>query len=207
MNSIPYLGQTTNTLSGIYAAMADIIGTNPANNSYFGAGTGRSGVPKVIVVVTDGVSNAPCVCSNNGNRFLPYGGMQFMTCQGMYGGTSTNYQNQCKSSTRYPGLSCGDCPNNNCFPCADPIKLTEQINSWNTTATGTTPPSSMVPAAKNFLNWKVVALGVGDLLDNSFGQSQISGMNYDHDPSKMLLVKWQNLASVVSTVIDASCNT
>jgi hypothetical protein len=203
------LGQATNTLSGLNAALADITGTNPANNSYFGPGTGRANVPKVIVVVTDGVSNAPCDCivTRNGvesNRFANNG--QQMTCSGMYG-QNNNYATKCQSPTRYPGLTCSDCRSNSvaCFPCAEPIKLTEQINSWNTTATGSSPPSAYV--TKGFLNWKVVVLGVGDLLNNPFGKSQISGMHYDHDPEKIIMVRWQNLQNAVSAVVDASCNT
>jgi hypothetical protein len=129
-----------------------------------------------------------------------------MTCQGLYGGTKNNYESKCLSAG-YPDRDCGDCSGSSsgCFPCADPVKLTNEINSWNTSTGGITPPAAY--SNLGFYNWKVVAIGVGALVDNSFGKNQISLMHYDHDPKKVLLASWENLETAVNAVVDAACNT
>jgi len=208
LTTLPYLAQTTHTLSGLMAAVADITGTFPNNGSTLGTAKGRVNVPKVLVVVTDGCSNGPCSCANvQGST---------MSCQTFYK-TSATVPSQCNSPKYYPGQNCTSCNFANfyaeytssiavaqtgCMPCADPIHYTDQINSWNVLANGsTTSPYSQFPI------WKVIAMGVGDLINNTFGRSQISGMNFDHNPNDMILVSWANLQNAVSTIVDAACNT
>jgi hypothetical protein len=70
LTNLPYLSQYTNTLAGIYAALTDITGTCQNNGTYRYAPKGRANVPKVLVIITDGVSNAPCSCArSDGGRF------------------------------------------------------------------------------------------------------------------------------------------
>jgi hypothetical protein len=211
VSGLPYLSGSTHTLAGLMAAMADITGTFPNNNTVKGTAKGRVNVPKILVIVTDGCSNLPCSCAVVSINVEPW---KSMTCKKFYNDAAAQPAN-CNSGY-YPGQNCANCNYNTfmnqdqtagaaqtgCMPCADPIHYTDQINSWTVDDNGVS--SSPYP---NFPVWKVIAMGVGNLVNNTFGRSQISGMNFDHDPNNMILVSWANLNTAVSTIIDAACNT
>jgi hypothetical protein len=212
LTNLPYVGGGTHTLGGINTAIADITGTF-LNNGTTKTANGRVNVPKVLVILTDGASNAPCSCGTSllySKRNDDYG---IMTCKYFYQSASST-PTEC-NSPNYPGLSCTNCNYGNfynqyqtagaaqtgCMPCADPIKLTDQVNSWTINST------TGVSASKytQFPMWKVIAMGIGSLVNNTYGRSQLSGMHYNHN--ELLLISWANLNQAVSTIIDAACNT
>jgi hypothetical protein len=216
INSLPWRGEDTNTKAGIYSAMADILGVFPNNGSSLGYANGRINVPKVFLIITDGVSDAPCGCSQNspGMYYAVYPG-----CQYMYN-TNQQFPSQCNSPVNYPGQTCTDCNFNTfineynsadggqydvtqsgCMPCADPTTVTRAINSWFID-TNTKTTSSPYP---QFPLWKVIAMGIGPLVtNNDFAIAQINNMTYN---GKAQVVTWSNLNSVVNAITSSACNT
>eukprot|EP01080_Neovahlkampfia_damariscottae_P008887 gene8887-837_t len=142
-------------------------GLNKAIGMHDGTGT-RKAIPKVLVVLTDGVANRPCSCSSK--------------CD-YYGSSPCS---QCKSCNWDP-------PNHMCQPCASPVPRAVQVNSWK-------------KSSGSSADWKVVAMGLGNDMNNynSLGWNIIKGMNYD--PSQTLLVKFENLAKATQSIVDEICS-
>jgi hypothetical protein len=102
-------------------------------------------------------------------------------CQNYYGS-----QSKC-NSPNYPGLTCSNCKWDTqswCMPCADPRPRAQQINA------------SQNPKSK------IITVAVGtDITD--LGYSIIRGCAYDASAS--FAVDWNQLDTIVSKIIDESC--
>jgi hypothetical protein len=84
----------------------------------------------------------------------------------------------------------------NCGP--NPVPIAQKINSWSN-KTHATNPTQGIP-------WKLVAAGLGDQLyyNGGAGWNQVVAMNYD--PAKTLAAQFSNLDSLVSQVVDVTCD-
>lgn len=54
------------------------------------------------------------------------------------------------------------------------------------------------------VQWKIIAMGVGDALSNPLGSRELRGMNYNAD--RTINVPWDDLQKTFSEVVDQSCN-
>ncbi|KAL0491672.1 hypothetical protein AKO1_010170, partial [Acrasis kona] len=133
-----YRGEGTATKSGLYAAIADITGVHPANRSTVGTdgktlvAKGRYGVPKVLLLITDGMPNIPFGNSPQ-NGWYGNPSKQYIDCQTVYADGNSNPVNCtqgvfAQQMTQKPQ----DCryASNSGLPCSDPTWYTNQINSW-----------------------------------------------------------------------------
>ncbi|KAL0477410.1 hypothetical protein AKO1_005751 [Acrasis kona] len=192
--NMEYRGENTNTKGGIYAAVGDITGRLPNNGTKMnnGVGRGRADVPKVLLVITDGMPNVPCKCEYS---------HQDQGCNILYGfrsntpGTPVN----CTQGNIPTNVTqCSDCSRaTNCMPCADPSAYTDQINSWKTAQTS---------AYSKYPLWKVIPFGIGSVLVDETGQNMLRQMSYDKKRTP-INVSWQNLEAAVNLLTDAACNT
>jgi len=80
----------------------------------------------------------------------------------------------------------------------DPVPIAKKINSW-TNATIAGNPTPGVP-------WKLVAAGIGNQLfyNNNAGWNQVKAMNYD--AAKTLQANFDTLDSLVTQVVDTTCD-
>jgi hypothetical protein len=159
----------TNIINGINAGIAMAI-ASPRDVGAFKKS------PKVLVVLSDGLPTAPCsgACSN-------------CTCTSCgTGGTAKTVLGNCTPWNPTTG-------GHFCMPCADPVPLASQVNSFYTRATKGS-------------NWKLISYGYGDFLYtyNQAGWKVVTGMNYD--PTKSLANPWNDLKTAVPALTDAICN-
>ncbi|EFC48663.1 predicted protein [Naegleria gruberi] len=125
---------------------------------------------------------------------------------------TTQLQNLCKyqytDSTVLSGTTCSYCSTSKtayCLPCSDAVPIAEKINTWQRNSTGIVPYDLDNPYnGNNNVQWKIVAMAVGDAMSNTYGARQIEGMNYD--PSRAMTVSWTDLDSTMSEIVDQSCN-
>ncbi|KAL0481473.1 von Willebrand factor A domain-containing protein [Acrasis kona] len=196
---IKYRGEHTATKSGLYAAVQDITGQHPNNKSTTGADglqltpRGRINVPKVLLLLTDGVPDIPFA-----NVLQPPTNV-YPDCQSLYNDGSLNPVN-CSQGVfaQMSGLNPSMCSltNNSGLPCSDPTGYTGQINSW------IDAPSSAY--GSKYPSWKVVTVGIGDAIGTSFGRSMLSVMNFDG--KNPFVVGWDELNHIVIGLADIVCN-
>jgi len=198
--NMKYRGENTNTKAGLYAAVGDITGVFPNNQSSTGkTPTGRPGVTKVLLLITDGLPNTP-VLSATRNQWGSYDKYKWANCDVLYG-TKNAYANctQGYFADQLQGVDPINCQNYySNLPCSDPTYYTSQIQSWTSwdkSAYGT-----------NFPKWNMIAMGIGDALNDNFGKSMLAQMNADHDPNNLILVGWDSLQSAVGKLTDSACN-
>jgi len=199
INNMMYRGENTATKSGLYAVVQDVTGVYPNNQSKVGAdGTplvpkGRIGVPKVLLVLTDGYPNIPFAGSKQ-NDSLSY----VDNCQSLYNDNSLNPVN-CSQGVfaEMSGIPPSMCSlsNHSGLPCSDPTGYTNQINSWTS--------ASSSAFGSQFPSWRVVTIGVGDVVSTPFGMDMLSAMNQVHDA---MFVGWSELSSISSSSTDTICN-
>jgi len=141
------------------------------------AGTTRV-VPKVIVLVSDGLPDAPC------------------SCQNCYRTQYSSDTNTLLSNTTISGTCHAYSPTTGdfCMGCADPSILAQNINNnWK--------------LSKHFkANWKLISYGVGSYLNyyQNKGWNMVEAMNYD--PTKSILNPWNDLKTAAPQLTDAICN-
>lgn len=179
------LGGATNTIAGLRTAVDILIRHN------------RHNVPKVIVIVTDGIANRPCNCGQ---------------CRSLYkywlpGNTNDFYEFKCQrniselsfGAEQFHSLSCNECVYSNskqqfCEPCSDPKRFADLVNN-NKVFGSDHPPDNN--------NWKIVAIAAdGGIPDR--GYQQVRSMNYDSDNA--LKIKWDELDNIYRIIADQTCN-
>lgn len=163
-----HMKSSTATMTGLTQGITTITnGVIPFN------GIPRFDVPKVIVLLTDGIANYPCNCAS----------CDCDSC-GINGGNCT----MCSSCIYYPTQG------KFCMPCADPVPLARNINSWRKGVNG------------KLADWKLVTLGIGTelYLYNEKGMNSVKNMNFDY--SQTLKVDWNNIETVTSSLVDQICN-
>ena len=168
--------------------------------------------------MTDGLANVPCSCSSCVSEYQAKPSVFSNSIQtnilGKYTGSAltTQLQNLCKyqytDSTVLSGTTCSYCSTSKtayCLPCSDAVPIAEKINTWQRNSTGIVPYDLDNPYnGNNNVQWKIVAMAVGDAMSNTYGARQIEGMNYD--PSRAMTVSWTDLDSTMSEIVDQSCN-
>ena len=93
-----------------------------------------------------------------------------------------------------------------CLPCADAVPICQRINTWRrNSTTGIVPNDLNNPFNGNSqVQWKIVAMGVGNALSDVLGARELRGMNYN--PDRTMNVPWSDLTTTLSEVVDQSCN-
>ena len=169
-------------------------------------------------MLTDGLGNVPCSCSQCETEWSSTPSVYPKTVQqdilNTLSGTSrTNaLRNMCayqfSDSSVLNGKTCSYCSGGNaayCLPCADAVPIAKKINSWKRDANGIVPNDPDNPYnGNNRVQWKVVAMAVGNAMTDVWGARQIQGMNYD--ASRAITVSWTDLSSTMSEIVDQSCN-
>ncbi|KAL9642449.1 hypothetical protein ABK040_014291, partial [Willaertia magna] len=212
--TMPYEAGWTAQLPGIKAAMNEF------------ARNGRTDADKVMFILTDGLANRPCSCSgcasfwgstpslypdtverqiiknnqlNNQQKYNAY--LDMCKYQMPYDPNDPNPQ-------YYWKIDCSKCNWNyyysSCLPCADAVPVATKINSWKRGSDGKVPNDPDNPFNGYNINWKIIAMGVGDGLQNDIGARELRGMNYDAD--RTMNVPWDDLAKTFSEIVDQSCN-
>ncbi|KAF0974735.1 hypothetical protein FDP41_006209 [Naegleria fowleri] len=213
------INNTLTTMTYDAGATATIPGLRVALNI---AAAGRPDADKVIYILTDGMANVPCSCSECMSEWKTKPSVYKYSVQQQIidnpalttSQKQEAYQNMCKyqysdSSYFFSGKTCSFCDwtyFSYCLPCADAVPIAQKINSWKRNAQGVVPNDPDNPFnGNNRVSWKVVAMAVGNAMSNYIGARQIQGMNYD--PSRAMTVSWNDLQSVMSEIVDQSCNT
>ncbi|KAG2378326.1 hypothetical protein C9374_008469 [Naegleria lovaniensis] len=211
-----------NTLTNMYydaGNTATIPGLRVALNI---AAAGRADADKVIYILTDGLANEPCSCLEcEAEWAIKPSVYKYTVQQQIIDNTAltstqkkTAYQNMCKyqfsdTSYAFSGKTCSYCAwttSSYCLPCADAVPIAKKINSWKRNSQGIVPNDLDNPFnGNNRVSWKIVAMAVGNAMANNIGARQIQGMNYD--PSRAMTVSWNDLQSVMTEIVDQSCNT
>ncbi|KAF0983500.1 hypothetical protein FDP41_010565 [Naegleria fowleri] len=213
------INSTLTTMTYDAGATATIPGLRVALNI---AAAGRPDADKVIYILTDGMANEPCNCEGCvtewGTKPSVYRysvQQQIIDNQSLTNSQKQEaYQNMCKyqysdNNYLFSGKTCSFCSwtyDSYCLPCADAVPIAQKINSWKRNAQGVVPNDRDNPFnGNNRVSWKIVAMAVGNAMSDKIGARQIQGMNYD--PSRAMTVSWDDLQSVMSEIVDQSCNT
>jgi len=168
-------------MSQIGSGTATILGFQQAMAGFAQVDTipARKSVSKVIVITTDGNPNVPCNCP-----CCQCIASVYPTCSGYSCGGNSS-MNPCNSNPAQGQF---------CLPCASPINYTNWINQLK------------ISNNNSIANYKVVAMGVGDVLTsyNNAGWNIVKQMNYN--PDLALQVSWANINQAVQTIVDAACS-
>ncbi|KAF0981359.1 hypothetical protein FDP41_012619 [Naegleria fowleri] len=212
--NMPYEAGWTAQLAGIREAFNEL------------ARNGRTDAEKVMYILTDGLANIPCSCDacssfwSTKPSLYPYTVGTLIIDNNQLSNTQKQqaYQNQCNYQFPYtPGdpnnfafypYSCSQCSwddySSSCLPCADAIPVAQKINSWKKNSAGVIPSDPDNPFNRYNVQWKIIAMGVGDALSNPLGSRELRGMNYNAD--RTINVPWDDLQKTFSEVVDQSCN-
>lgn len=208
-----------------------LLGINAAKTLIDGSGT-RSGVPKVIAILTDGLANNPCNCNSCNCDYQPTCGTDFnkgvscgrVDCVGtlhtdfrfcITSSSVDRWKNSAQSNCQgYWGLYGGVYPG-----CYGDISLNQcevTMGRGNyPTCEGTSldfcyscsNPHVRAQEINALSDYKVIAMGIGqDLVAlNNRGLNYIKLMNYQAD--KTIAVDWNDLDTVKNELLSQVCNT
>ncbi|KAG2378190.1 hypothetical protein C9374_008333 [Naegleria lovaniensis] len=189
------------------------------------ASQGRTDADKVIYVLTDGMANVPCSCSQCESNVYGWAASPSMFKDTVQSKIIDNaaltadqkkaaYRDLCKyqysdTNWAFSGKTCSYCTwdsNSYCLPCADAVPWAKKVGTWKRDAQGIVPNDPDNPFnGNNKVSWKIVAMAVGNAMSNPVGARQIQGMNYD--PARAMTVSWNDLDKMMSEIVDQSCNT
>ena len=177
-------------MAQIQSGTNSISGINTAVNMMLASGR-KSISQKLLIHITDGLSNDPCSCGS---------------CRSTYSSNPGNYgvsPSYCKSP-RFPGADCTVCSwyddRSRCNPCSDATVRSVDINSWSIGGSN----NAEMSLYGSVWNWRQLAIGIGSAVTDSYGQIQVQKMNYDQN--NLVLVNWNDLSNIYQTIIDNSCN-
>ncbi|KAG2374233.1 hypothetical protein C9374_011070 [Naegleria lovaniensis] len=212
--NMPYEAGWTAQLAGIREAFNEL------------ARNGRTDAEKVMYILTDGLANKPCSCNECSNFWGQKPSLYPYTVQKLIientklseSQKQQEYKNRCNYQLPYtPGdpnnfpfytYTCSQCSwddySSSCLPCADAVPIAQKINSWKRNATGIVPPDLDNPFNGYNIQWKIIAMGVGEALSNPLGSRELRGMNYNAD--KTINVPWDDLQKTYSEIVDQTCN-
>ncbi|EFC39611.1 predicted protein [Naegleria gruberi] len=212
------INKTLSTMKYDAGFTAQVPGLRAAVNALRPENGGRADADKVIYILTDGLANVPCDCSSCESEWgtIPSvfkDSVQNKIINGMTNpAKSTALRNMCKyqynDGSELVGTDCSSCSMKDeymCLPCSDAIPVAAKINTWKRNSNGVVPNDPDNPYnGNNKVQWKVVAMAVGDAMTNVWGSRQIEGMNYDS--TRAITVSWTDLSGTMSEIVDQSCN-